>query len=110
LTDHGRLPTHIEAGALIRRVQQEGGFATVLAKGEREAGTVMLILNDKGRGQQAWERMPTLDGERVWTLAKAENADDLGTFADWVDRRRSQDRDLWIIELDIPNAQRFISP
>jgi hypothetical protein len=110
MTDPVRLPTHIEAGALIRRVQQEGGFATVLAKGEREAGTILLILNDKGREQQAWERMPNLDGERVWSLAKAENPDDPGAFAQWVDRRSGQDRDLWIIELDIPNAQRFISP
>jgi hypothetical protein len=71
---------------------------------------MLLILNDKGRESQAWERMPQLDGTRPWTLARSENPDDPGAFATWVDRRRSQDPDLWIIELDVPNAQRFISP
>ena len=31
-----------------------------------------------------------------------------GDFAGWLERRRVQDRDLWIIELDIPQGERFI--
>jgi hypothetical protein len=27
--------------------------------------------------------------------------------AAWLERRRARDPDLWIVELDIPNAQRF---
>ncbi|MFZ4747332.1 MAG: DUF1491 family protein, partial [Sphingomonas sp.] len=29
--------------------------------------------------------------------------------AAWLERRREHDPDLWIVELDIPNAQRFVA-
>ena len=43
-----RLPTHLEVGGLIRAVQAAGGFATVIARGERDAGTLMLVLSERG--------------------------------------------------------------
>jgi len=96
---------------MCRQVQAEGGFATVLAKGEPEAGTIMLVLTGPGgRAAAAWERMPHPDGTRRWTLARQADADDPAAFDQWVDRRRTQDPDLWIVELDIPQAERFVSP
>lgn len=104
-----RLPAHIEVGALLRRVQQEGGFATVIARGEPEAGTVLVVLTENGRDQRAYERMPDLAGGRPWTLSRREDPADPLAFAEWLERRQRQDRDLWIIELDIPQGERFIS-
>ncbi len=103
-----RLPTHVEAGALLRRVQQEGGFATVIAKGEPEAGTLLVVLAENGRNQRAYERMPDPAGGRPWTLSRREDPDSPQEFSEWLSRRQSQDPDLWIIELDIPRAERFI--
>ncbi|MFC3175080.1 DUF1491 family protein [Novosphingobium bradum] len=103
-----RLPSHVEAGALLRRVQQEGGFATVLARGEADAGTILVVLADRGAPPRAFERMPQLDGTRAWTLSRTGSAGDPQAFAEWLDRRRAQDPDLWIIELDIPQGERFI--
>ena len=107
-----RLPTHLEVSALLRQVQAEGGFATVLAKGEPDAGTIMVVLTERGENSRAFERMPQADGARVWTRVKSETAED-GTadsaaFGEWIERRRRQDPDLWIIELDIPQGERFI--
>lgn len=103
-----RLPTHIEVGALLRRVQQEGGFATVLAKGEADAGTILVVLVDRNSPARAYERMPQMDGSRAWTLSREAAIDDPHAFSEWLDRRCAQDADLWIIELDIPQGERFI--
>ncbi len=103
-----RLPAHLEISGLIRAVQAEGGFATVLSKGERDAGTLMIICCENGTKLRAYERMPQLDGTRDWALSKAQDTDNPTDFTDFLERRRRQDSDLWILELDIANAERFI--
>ncbi|WP_340588230.1 DUF1491 family protein [Erythrobacter alti] len=103
-----RLPAHLEVSGLIRAVQAEGGFATVLAKGERDAGTLMILCCENGTKLRAYERMPLLDGTRGWVLSKEQNTDKPEEFADFCERRKRQDSDLWIVELDIANAERFI--
>lgn len=103
-----RLPAHVEVAALMRRVQAEGGFATVLQKGEREAGTILLVLCEGGRNCRAYERMPQMDGTRKWHRSKSEDDDNPAEFADYVNRRGGQDRDLWIVELDIVQGERLI--
>ncbi|HEY6869703.1 MAG TPA: DUF1491 family protein, partial [Novosphingobium sp.] len=62
----------------------------------------------KGKDSRAFERMPSLTGGRVWTLARADSDHEPGAFGAWLERRRSQDPDLWIVELDIPEGDRFV--
>jgi hypothetical protein len=103
-----RLPAHLEVAGLLRAVEAAGGFATVIAKGERDAGTLLVTCCENGRNCRAYERMPRPDGTRGWILAKAEDAENPLEFGEYLDRRRRQDSDLWIVELDIPDAERFI--
>ena len=103
-----RLPAHLEVAALIRRVQAAGGFAAVLHKGEREAGTILVSLSERGAPARLLERLPRADGERVWTLARAEDPSDRQAYADYLGRRVAQDRDMWVIELDIADGERLI--
>jgi hypothetical protein len=103
-----RLPAHLEVAGLLRAVEAAGGFATVIAKGERDAGTILVTCCENGKNCRAYERMPRPDGTRGWILARAENAENPLEFGAYLDRRRRQDGDLWIVELDIPNAERFI--
>lgn len=105
----GRLPAHLEVSGLVRLVQQAGGFAAVLAKGEPEAGTILVVLAHRAAPQRAFERMPLATGERRWTLAREEDPADPPAFSAWLDRRRAQDPDLWMVELDVPQGERFIS-
>jgi hypothetical protein len=103
-----RLPAHLEVQGLLRAVQAAGGFATVIAKGERDAGTLLVTCCENGRNCRAYERMPRPDGTRAWTLTKAEDSENPLEFGEYLDRRKRQDSDLWIVELDIPDAERFI--
>ena len=103
-----RLPAHLEVAGLIRAVGAAGGFATVIAKGERDAGTILVVCCEHGRPQAAYERMPQPGGAPEWTLTRKQDPDDPQEFAEYCARRSRQDPDLWIVELDIPNAERFI--
>ena len=104
-----RLPAHLEVSGLIRAVDAAGGFATVIAKGEREAGTILVVCCEKGAQWRVFERMPHPDGSRKWTLARNQDSDNPTEFADYLARRSKQDGDLWIVELDIADAERFIA-
>ncbi|WP_226638139.1 DUF1491 family protein [Novosphingobium profundi] len=103
-----RLPAHMEVSALIRRVESEGGFGMVLSKGERDAGTLMIVLVERGRDSRAYERMPQLDGTRKWTLSREQDTENPWEFSEFLERRGKQDPDLWIVELDIADGVRFI--
>ena len=97
-----RLPSGVLVSALIRRVNDAGGSATVLAKGDAQAGTILIITADRGQDQRLLERGIGPDG-RV-TLIDSTPSQDLDAYCQ---RRRSRDPDLWLIELDVAGAQQF---
>ncbi len=108
MTTEARLPAHVEVSALLRAVQAQGGFATVLKKGESQAGTILLVLVHNGANLRVYERMPQLDGNRIWHCAKQQPNDNAEEIVNYLTRRQGQDSDLWIIELDSANGERFI--
>jgi hypothetical protein len=103
-----RLPAHLEVAGLIRAVEVAGGFAAVLKKGEPDGGTILAVLTQNGTATRLYERMPSASGARSWTLSRAENTENKQEFSEYLDRRTNQDPDLWIVELDIADGERFI--
>ena len=103
-----RIPAHLEVSGLIRQVGAEGGFAAVIRKGDREAGTLLVVLAENGGNLRVYDRMPQLNGSRKWTLVRSEVVDSKEKVNEYLERRAHQDRDLWIIELDIPQGERFV--
>jgi len=104
-----RLPAHLEVSGLIRAAEAAGGFATVIEKGERDAGTILVICCAKGEEARLFERMPQLDGSRKWILAKEQDTENRIEFWEYCRRRKAQDQDLWIVELDLPGAERLLT-
>jgi hypothetical protein len=104
-----RLPAHLEAAAIVRLAESQGGYATVLAKGERDAGTILLVMQYRGGAATLYERMPGLDGSRSFVAAKREDHENRQEFSEYCARRRSQDPDIWLIEVDIADPERFIA-
>ena len=103
-----RLPAHLEVSGLIRLVESQGGTAMVLAKGERDAGTILIVTMCRGEDVRLFERMPQMDGTRPFLATKSQDPEKPEEFSEYLDRRRRQDPDIWIIEVDIANAERFI--
>ena len=105
----GRLPAHLEASAILRLAESQGGFATVLVKGERDAGTILLVTLCRGGAGVLYERMPQLDGSRLFVATKQDNTENPHEFSEYLARRRRQDPDMWLIEVDIADPERFVA-
>ncbi len=104
-----RLPAHLEVGAIRRLAETEGGQAMMLAKGERDAGTILLVTMFRGRNAELYERMPQLDGTRSFVRTKIQDTEKPMEFSDYLERRSSQDPDIWVLEVDIEDAERFVA-
>jgi hypothetical protein len=104
-----RLPAHLEVSAILRLAESQGGYGTVLAKGEHDAGTILLLTLCRGTAGVLYERMPQLDGSRTFVAAKRESPENPQEFSEYLARRRQQDRDIWLIEVDIADPERFIA-
>ena len=105
-----RLTSAVLAGALMRKAQTEGGFAAVLAKGDATAGSIIVILSERGANPRIFERILQGDGRYVWQDNGSRPIDarhETSDVAAFVARRRLFDPDLWVLELDIPSVERF---
>lgn len=103
-----RPPAHLEVSGLIRATQAAGGFAMVIGKGERDAGTILVVFVQSDGTSKLYERMPQIDGTRAWTLVKAQSPENTQEFDEYLARRKAQDGDLWIVELTIDNGERLV--
>ena len=93
---------------LIRAVEAAGGFAAVLHKGERDAGSIVIVLAEKGGLARLFERVPDAAGHRIWTCTRCQSPENSDDFNQYLMRRHNSDPDLWIVELDIADGERFI--
>ena len=92
--------------ALIRRVHDAGGGAMVMARGDATAGGVLVIVDSRDAAPTFHERGIGPDGASA--LIRTGPKDDGESAAtDYWHRRRARDPDLWVIELTIPDAERF---
>lgn len=101
-----RLASSVLVSALLRRAHEEGGSGAVLAKGDPTAGSVTVILAEKGKRACVLERLLLADGRYAWEESR-QAVEDEEQFRAFLERRRKYDPDLWIVELDIASAERF---
>ncbi len=104
-----RLPANLEATAIIRRVQAEGGFAAVLKSGDPDRGALTLIIRERGELRGILERELGPDFEYRWTLKNQSQALGSAGLDEFIASRARFDADSWLIELDIAEPERFIA-
>jgi hypothetical protein len=104
-----RLPAHIEAAAIRRLAESMGGFATVLARGERDAGTIGIVIIGRDKPPTLFERMPDAAGNRIFVPTVIQEPENNSNFSSILDRRRARDPDFWLIEVDVPERERFVA-
>ena len=103
----GRLPAHIEISGLVRRAQALGGHAAVIRRGERDAGAILVLIAERGAVLGLLERALRPGDRYGWQLRSREEIERKQTVNDYLERRGAIDSDLWVVELDIPQAERF---
>lgn len=100
-----RLPSRLLVDLLIRSTTVAGGFAMLLARGDDHGGTLLIQCRNRDEAGPLLERQ--FDG--LWReVGPGPDAAETEQAA-YVARRRKVDPDLWLVELDIPEAPRFIA-
>lgn len=102
-----RLTARMTVDALMRRVSAEGGFTAVLARGDDMAGAILVMCSERGAFRALLERTLDLDGNYRWTPCGPQQLETDAIRESYIQRRRASDPDLWLIELDIADAERF---
>lgn len=102
-----RLSSAMLVNVLQRKAESVGGFAAVLARGDANSGSILVILAEKGRKVRILERLLTPTGGYGWTQIGSQALANEEEFEKFQRRRRESDPDIWLIELDIASAERF---
>ena len=102
-----RIAASVLAGGLIRKAEGEGGFGAVLARGDATAGSILVILLEKGANPRLFERLLQPDGRYAWQESGSQHIENTREVPEFIARRRRFDPDIWVIELDIASAERF---
>ncbi len=105
---------------MLRRVNNGGGFGVVLARGDATAGSIAVVIRAPAAhtsaahtsvadaaadaGDVLLSPMFAATGGYEWLPVAAGAA-----IPGWIERARGRDPDLWIVELDIPDAARFVA-
>lgn len=104
-----RLPAKVEVAAIIRQVQGEGGFASVLHRGDPDRGTITLMVTERGRASALLERRMAADFTYRWAKVSDGSELEAGGWRDLIEKKSRIDPDFWLVELDIADAERFIA-
>lgn len=104
-----RLNASLEAAGLVRRAEAEGGFAAVLRKGDPERGALLIVLRTRERHVTCLERTLSAGGRYRWTVVGPAAEEGPGKLAEFLRDRVRFDEDLWLIELDVAQPERFIA-
>ena len=94
---------------MLRRAAVEGGFGTVMRKGDAERGSLLLFVSSRGVHFATLERILNLDGSYGWQRVGPSESAGSAEIADFLARRTRFDEDIWAIELDIADPERFIA-
>ncbi len=104
-----RLPAKLEASSLLRRAEVEGGFGMIIAGGDPDRGALILLVAQRGAHFACLERGLGASGAYAWQMVGPGVGANDRAVRDWSQKRRSNDPDLWLIELDVALPERFIA-
>ena len=104
-----RLPAHVEVAAIMRGVEAEGGFATIIRKGDPDRGALTLILQKRGEFCGILERELGLRFTYEWVFRPADAEAGSQDVSGLIARKAQFDPDSWLIDLDIADPERFIA-
>lgn len=104
-----RLKSRFLVDLLLRRTEAAGGFATVLAKGDETSGIILVQCSERGEPGPLLERRFSLEGHYIWEAVGPTDPKDSESRANYQERRRKADPDMWLIELDIADAPQLVA-
>ncbi len=103
-----RLKSGIWIKALIRRCDLAAIGVAVLARGDADAGAVLLKFNGRDAGCFVLGQVRGEDGELLWMRATGPVAVTDAEADGYIERQRRYDPDLWVVEIETGAAETVI--
>jgi len=100
------LKTSIWAPALIRRAETGGAYATVLHRGDPDAGAVLILVRTLDGEAVLYRSMRDMDGSRIWHPKGPTDEDELNQQ---IRKSLVSDPDLWVIEIEDKGGRHFLT-
>jgi hypothetical protein len=80
-----------------------------MRRGDPDRGSLIIFIGRRGRHITCLERVLAADGAYRWEAVGPGDSASSAEIADFLARRARFDEDVWAIELDIADPERFIA-
>lgn len=100
-----RLVTHIWVQAQVKLCDMHAIPAMVVRRGDPDAGAILLRLLRGIDENLLLKRQTMMDGRLDWVVVGGDGAIDDAAADEYITRELDRDRDLWVLDVDDPNAR-----
>ena len=102
-----RLKTEIWVQALVLRAAHGGAMATVLNRGDKDAGDCLVRVNNLDGSSSLFSPILGPEGHRIWQ-ERLESSTDNQTIDDLIKQDLRTDPDLWVVEIEDRHGRHFL--
>jgi hypothetical protein len=95
-----RLKSGIWVKALVRRCDIAAIGVAITARGDADAGAILIKLCDRTAGASVLAQARRADGTLGWMRATGPEPVAESEADTYIDRQRRRDPDLWVVEID----------
>jgi hypothetical protein len=99
-----QLKTEFRVQGWLRRCAAAGVMATVVRRGDSEAGALFLKVNRFAKGCEVFSRITGADGTTTWLRATGRAPVPEATADIYLERQSRYDADLWVVEIEDPKG------
>ena len=103
-----RLKSGLWISALVRRCDVAAIPIAVLARGDADAGAILLKFNGGAAGCRVLAQARAQNGELVWMRATGIEPVGEADADAYIARQRKRDPDIWVVEIEDQSAEKVI--